>query len=133
MFIAWPPAVSAGRAVTGSNPPQQRTVRIPYLDTTFGKSQLSEPDSSDLAHVSKETNKWLAAQREGRFSFVFTPKHASWLNLVEGFFSKMARSVLRRIRVASKAELKQRILAYLDDLNREPVVHTWSYRITLPA
>jgi transposase len=85
------------------------------------------------AHVSKETNKWLAAQRDGRFTFVFTPKHGSWLNLVEGFFSKMARSVLRRIRVASKAELKQRILAYLDDLNREPVVHTWSYRITTPA
>jgi transposase len=85
------------------------------------------------AHVSKETNKWLAEQRDGRFSFVFTPKHGSWLNLVESFFSKMARSVLRRIRVASKAELKQRILAYLDDINREPVVHTWSYRITLPA
>jgi transposase len=85
------------------------------------------------AHVSKETNKWLAAQTDGRFTFVFTPKHGSWLNLVEGFFSKMARSVLRRIRVASKAELKQRIMAYLDDLNREPVVHTWSYRITVPA
>jgi transposase len=85
------------------------------------------------AHVSKETNKWLADQRNGRFTFVFTPKHGSWLNLVEGFFSKMARSVLRRIRVASKAELKQRILAYLNELNREPVVHTWSYRITTPA
>jgi len=85
------------------------------------------------AHVSKETKTWLATQREGRFSFVFTPKHGSWLNLVEGFFSKMARSVLRHIRVASKAELKQRIMAYLDDLNREPVVHTWSYKITLPA
>jgi hypothetical protein len=45
----------------------------------------------------------------------------------------MARSVLRHIRVASKAELKQRIIAYLDDLNREPVVHTWSYKITVPA
>lgn len=85
------------------------------------------------AHVSKETNRWLATQREGRFSFVFTPKHGSWLNLVEGFFSKMARSVLRHIRVASKAELKQRILAYLDDLNREPMVHTWSYKITVPG
>jgi transposase len=85
------------------------------------------------AHVSKETNKWLAAQPDGRFTFVFTPKHGSSLNLVEGFFSKMARSVLRRIRVTSKAELKQRIMAYLDDLNREPVVHTWSYRITVPA
>ena len=85
------------------------------------------------AHVSKETSTWLAAQPEGRFSFVFTPKHGSWLNLIEGFFSKMARSVLRHIRVASKAELKQRIMAYLDDLNRDPVVHTWSYKITLPA
>ena len=91
------------------------------------------------AHRSKETNKWLAAQRDGRFSFVFTPKHGSWprsasrLKLVEGCFSKMARSVLRRIRVASKAELRHRIIAYLDDLNREPVVHTWSYKITVPA
>jgi hypothetical protein len=51
--------------------------------------------------VVKETNKWLAAQRDGRFTFVFTPKHGFWLNFVEGFFSKMARWVLRRIRVAS--------------------------------
>ncbi len=41
----------------------------------------------------------------------------------------MARSMLRHIRVASKVELKQRILAYLDDLNREPVIHTWTYKI----
>ena len=57
------------------------------------------------AHVSKETKKWLAAQREGRFSFVFTPKHGSWLNLVEGFFSKMVapRGTIRRsIRVGPR-------------------------------
>jgi len=81
------------------------------------------------AHTSKETQAWLAARPEGRFSFVFTPKHASWLNLVEGFFSKMARSMLRHIRVASKAELKSRILAYLDGINAEPIVHTWTYKI----
>lgn len=81
------------------------------------------------AHVSKETKAWLATQPEGRFTLVFTPKHGSWLNLVEGFFSKMARSMLRHIRVASKAELKARILAYLDDINREPVVHAWTYKI----
>jgi transposase len=84
------------------------------------------------AHVSKETNKWLAAQPDGRFSFVFTPKHGSWLNLIEGFFSKMARSMLRHIRVGSKAELKQRILAYLDDINHNPVVHKWTYRVAVP-
>jgi DDE superfamily endonuclease len=81
------------------------------------------------AYISKETKAWLATQPEGRFSFVFTPKHASWLNLVEGFFSKMARSMLRHIRVASKAELKAHILAYLDDINAESVVPTWTYKI----
>jgi transposase len=81
------------------------------------------------AHISKETKAWLATQPEGRFAFVFTPKHGSWLNLVEGFFSKMARSMLRHIRVASKSELKARIFAYLDDINRDPVIHTWTYKL----
>ena len=58
-----------------------------------------------------------------------TPKHGSWLNLVEGFFSKMARSMLRHIRVASKDKLKRRILVYLDDINHDPVVHSWTYKI----
>jgi transposase len=85
------------------------------------------------AHVSKQTKAWLATQPESRFTMVFTPKHGSWLNLVEGFFSKMARSMLRHIRVASKAELKARILAYLEDINREPVIHTWTYKISEAA
>ncbi len=81
------------------------------------------------AHISKETKAWLAEQPEGRFEFVFTPKHGSWLNLIEGFFSKLARSLLRHMRVASKDELKDRIMAYLDDINRDPVVHKWTYRL----
>ncbi len=85
------------------------------------------------AHISKETTAWLGTQPKGRFTFVFTPKHGSWLNLVEGFFSKMARSMLRGIRVASKDELKEGILAYLDDLNRDPVVHSWTYKINAVA
>ena len=38
------------------------------------------------AHISKETKAWLADQPAHRFEFTFTPKHGSWLNLVEGFF-----------------------------------------------
>jgi hypothetical protein len=45
----------------------------------------------------------------------------------------MARSVLRWVRVASEAKLKPRIPAYPDVIDREPVVHTCSYRITPPA
>jgi transposase len=85
------------------------------------------------AHFSKETKAWLAEQPAGRFEFTFTPKHGSWLNLVEGFFSKLARSVLRHIRVASKQELKDRIMAAMDEFNRHPVVHTWSYKLDKAA
>jgi transposase len=85
------------------------------------------------AHISKETEAWLAEQPVGRFQFTFTPKHGSWLNLVEGFFSKFARSVLRHIRVASKQELKDRIMAAMDEFNRHPVVHTWSYKLDQAA
>jgi transposase len=81
------------------------------------------------AHISKETKAWLAEQPAGRFEFTFTPKHGSWLNIVEGFFSKLTRSVLRHIRVASKHELKDRIIAAMDEFNRHPVVHTWSYKL----
>jgi transposase len=85
------------------------------------------------AHISKETKAWLAEQPTGRFEFTFTPKPGSWLNLVEGFFSKLARSLLRYIRVASKQELKDRIMAAMDHFNRDPVVHTWSYKLDQAA
>jgi len=79
------------------------------------------------AHTSKETRAWLATQPAHRFQFTFTPKHGSWLNLVEGFFSKLSRSVLRHIRVVSKQELKDRIMQAMDYFNQQPVAHTWSY------
>jgi len=85
------------------------------------------------AHISKETKAWLATRPPGRFAFTFTPKHGSWLNLIEGFFSKLARSVLRHIRVASKQELKDRIMAAMDHFNENPVVHTWSYKLDKAA
>jgi hypothetical protein len=39
------------------------------------------------------------------------------------------RSVLRHIRVASKRELKERIMAGIEDVNRHPVIRTWSYKL----
>src|SRR5438445_100859 len=85
------------------------------------------------AHISRETRAWLAEQPAGRFEFTFTPTYGSWLNLVEGFFSKLARSVLRHIRVSSKQELKERLMAAVDYFNRDPVVHTWTYKLDKAA
>jgi transposase len=78
------------------------------------------------AHISKETRSYLATV-PNRFEFIFTPKHGSWLNLIESFFSKMTRTMLRNIRVSSKEELKERIRKFLQEVNETPVVFRWKY------
>jgi hypothetical protein len=54
------------------------------------------------------------------------------LNLVKGF-SKLARSVLRHIRLASKRELKDCLIAAIDHINRHPVIHTWTSKLDRAA
>ena len=81
------------------------------------------------AHKSKEVQNYLATKPEGRYTFVFTPKHASWLNLIECFFSKMTKQMLKGIRVKSKEELADRIYQYFDEVNAEPVVFYWTYKL----
>ena len=77
------------------------------------------------AHISKETMAYLAT-RPNRFIYVHTPKHGSWLNLVETLFGKMARTFLRGIRVKTWPELQARILQGIAEINAAPVVHRWS-------
>jgi transposase len=76
------------------------------------------------AHISKETKAFLAS-RPNRFQYVLTPKHGSWLNIVETLFGKMARTFLRHIRVQSWEELQNRILKGIAEINAAPVVHRW--------
>ena len=77
------------------------------------------------AHISKETMAYLAT-RPNRFQYVHTPKHGSWLNLVETLFGKMARTFRRGMRVKSWQDLKDRILLGIDEINASPVIHRWS-------
>ena len=95
--------------------PSQDTIRI-ILD-------------NHSAHTSKETKRFLATMPKDRFAFVFTPKHGSWLNMIEGFFGKMTKQMLRGIRVNSKQELVDRIYQYFDEINKEPVVYHWKYKM----
>jgi len=88
------------------------------------KSKIRIILDNHSSHKSKETLKYLS-ERPNRFVYVFTPKHGSWLNLVETLFGKMSRTFLKQIRVASKAELKERILKGIEEINAEPVVHRW--------
>ncbi len=80
------------------------------------------------AHISKETQAYLKKHPD-RFEFVFTPKHGPWLNLIEVFFSKIVRSFLRHIRVQSKEELVERIYRGIEQINQEPVIFRWRYKM----
>ena len=80
------------------------------------------------AHISQETRSYLETVPQ-RFLFVFTPTHGSWLNLIESQFSKMTRTMLRGIRVASKQELVDRIHQYFEEVNSAPVVFRWKYKM----
>ena len=102
---------------------------LQLLDSKYPKGDKIRLVLDNLkVHTSDETRKYLATIPD-RFEFVFTPKHGSWLNLVEGFFSKMTRQMLKDIRVKTKEELIQRIYQYFTEVNTEPVVYHWKYKL----
>lgn len=74
-------------------------------------------------HTSEKTKRYPATLPERRFVFAFTPTHTSWLNMIESFFSKMTKQILKGIRVDSKEELSERIYLYFDEINTEPVAY----------
>lgn len=80
----------------------------------------TDSNHNHSAHTLKETRAYLTTV-PNRFDFVFTPKHASWLNLIERFFAKLSKQLLHAIRVQSREELEQRIIAYLGWPNQDPV------------
>ena len=103
---------------------------LKILDGKYPKGDLIRIVLDNVSvHTSAETRRYLATV-PGRFEFVSAPRHGSWLNLVEGFFSKMTRQMLRGIRVSSKDELKERILRYFKEVNAEPVVYRWKWNLS---
>lgn len=98
------------------------------LESIYPEEKIVIIVDNHTIHTSSETRKYLETVPE-KFKFVFTPKHASWLNIIESFLSKMARSLLRGIRVNSIDELRERISQYINQINDEPVLFTWRYKM----
>lgn len=102
---------------------------LKILDSKYPKGDKIRLILDNLkVHTSQKVVEYLQTI-PGRFEFVFTPKHASWLNLVEGFFSKMTKQMLRGIRVNSKSELEERIYKYFEEINEDPVVYHWGWNL----
>ncbi len=79
-------------------------------------------------HTSKQVMEYLNA-RPGKYSFVFTPKYGPWMNIIESFFGKMSMAMLREVRVNSKEELVDRIHQYIDQVNEDPIIYRWAYKM----
>ena len=118
------PGIQAIATTTEDLPPDEnhKTISRDYEYRRLGTVSL-------LAGIDLQTGEAYLATVPGRYEFVFTPRHGSWLNLVEGFFSKLTRQSLKGIRVKTKEELVERIYKYFEEINESPVVYHWKYRL----
>jgi hypothetical protein len=78
---------------------------------------------------SKATRRAFLEDPTRRIRFVYTPRHASWLNQVEIWFSILARRMLKRGNFTSTADLKQKLLAFIEYFNNTMAkVFQWTYK-----
>ena len=68
--------------------------------------------------LSMKTRKSFLTNESHRIRFVYTPKHTSWLNQIEIWFSILVRKLLKRASFTSIDDLRQRILKFIDYFNR---------------
>jgi len=68
--------------------------------------------------TSVETRKAFLTESGHRIRFVYVPKHTSWMNQIEIWFSILVRRVIKRGNFSSAADLREKILAFIDYFNR---------------
>ncbi len=83
------------------------------------------------SHTSKATTAWFG--EHPRFVVHYTPKHASWLNQVECFFSILTRKVLRRGEFSSRQDLVDKMMAFIAHYSESAKPFRWVYDAKVAA
>lgn len=114
---------------------KKRTIQAQVVDRArillYKAGDLSYEEIADKLQVSTSTVRLCISKYNelGIDAVLLDTKHGSWLNMIESCFSKMTKQMLRGICVKSKQELTDRIYKYFEEVNREPVVYHWKYKM----
>lgn len=121
--------VHAGEISPMASKTRNRHDFIRFLDQleseiSAGKEVIAILDNLST-HKTKEVEEWLA--EHPRWRFEFTPKHASWLNQVEIFFSILQRRVIKHGAFDSEEDLATQMLAFVEHYNLTAKPFQWTY------
>ncbi len=128
--VATDPAAGWVFVVDQLNTHQSATL-VGLVATLCGITDPLGVKGKDGVLKSKATRRAFLEDVSHRVRFVYTPRHASWLNQVEIWFSILARRVLRRGSFTSTADLRARVLAFIDYFNATVAkAFKWTYKGT---
>jgi len=123
--------VHVGEVLGMASKTRNRWDLIRFLDHL--DSEIPEVEDQQIVAISdnlstrgtQEVQDWLAAHP--RWSFQFTPTHASWLNQIEIFFSILYRRLLKHGIFTSETDLAEQMLAYIETYNQTAKPFKWTY------
>jgi transposase len=101
---------------------------VAFLDQAtrgYGRKTIHVIVDNLSAHKTAAVHMWLA--KHPRVRLHYTPTYSSWLNQVELWFSKLERDCIARGIFSSTLDLKRKLLAYIEQHNRDATPFLWTY------
>ena len=121
--------VHSGEVSGMTAPTRNRWDFIAFLEQLESEVPAGQPIVAILdnlsTHKTREVDAWLA--EHPHWQLVFTPKHASWLNQVEIFFSILTRRLLKHGQFSDPDDLATQMLAFVEHHNLTAQPFAWTY------